>query len=282
MCMGGCCGGNYFPSNILITYLTVWTLFIHRTILNMGLEKFPEVMASLSALASVGAHECIDSTECSAYLLGSSMYGSSGGVFYPSNGPGDIVNSLVSTIEHSGGVVCRNVNIGEIVLEEYGPRTNTSSGIRASGVSILTPPTADVKSVEVTLTSRSVISGTGILHTYAKLIPPEAVTLTTRQSLFNLVEAPPRVKVVYWVEGDREALGLTSTDYYEYGKQPSLYTPSTSTEATPVPLTEEQIAHNAAERARFQQQSVHVWSPSCKDSNWVERYDSYFNSFCLF
>lgn len=243
----------------------------------MGLEKSPEVMASLSALASVGANESIDSTECSAYLLGSSIYGSSGGVFYPTNGPGGIMNSLVNTIQHSGGVVYRNVNIGEIVLEEYGPRTNTSSGIRASGVSILTPPTADTKSVEVTLTSHSVVSGTGILHTYAKLIPPEAVTLNTRQSLSKQVEALPRVKVVYWVEGDREALGLTSTDYYEYGKQPILYTPSSSnsnnsSEATPVPLTEDQVAHNAAERARFQQQAVHVWSPSSKDSSWAERY----------
>eukprot|EP01032_Pedospumella_encystans_P017693 gene17692-20153_t len=249
---------------------------VQQTILNMGLEKSPEVMASLSALASVGAHESIDSTECSAYLLGSSIYGSSGGVFYPTNGPGGIVNSLFNIIQQSGGVVYRNVNIGEIVLEEYGPRTNISSGIRASGVSILTPPTADAKSVEVTLTSRSVVSGTGILHTYAKFIPPEAVTLSTRQSLSNLAEALPRVKVVYWVEGDREALGLTSTDYYEYGKQPSLYTPNNNsnsgTEAAQVPLTEEQIAHNATERARFQQQAVHVWSPSCKDSSWVERH----------
>ena len=248
----------------------------------MGLEKSPEVMASLTALASVGAYECVDSTECSAYLLGSIIYGSSGGVFYATNGPGGIMNSLVNTIQHSGGVVYRNVNIGEIVLEEYGPRTNTSSGIRASGVSILTPPSAETKSVEETLTSRTVVSGTGILHTYAKLIPPEAVTLNTRQTLSNLVEALPRVKVVYWVEGDREALGLTSTDYYEYGKQPSLYTPSSSnnnnnSEGTPVPLTEEQGAHNAAEHARFQQQAVHVWCPSCKDSNWAERYEFQFN-----
>lgn len=60
---------------------------------------------------------------------------------------------------------------------------------------------------EVDVSSRrAVVSGVGLLNTYLKLVPAEAVSTATKTALAELREKKPVVTVVYWLRGTAEAL----------------------------------------------------------------------------
>ena len=104
--------------------------------------------------------------------------------------------------------------------------------------------------------SKSVISGLGVLSTYTKLIPAEAVSRPTRDILSGLKECRPKTLVVYWLQGSEQDMGaaLRSCDYYEVGVQP-----------------ESDSAESKESKDVFCSSFVHVWSPSAKDPSWAKK-----------
>ena len=53
---------------------------------------------------------------------------------------------------------------------------------------------------------RAVVSGVGLLNTYLKLVPAEAVSAATKTALAELREKKPVVTVVYWLQGTAQSL----------------------------------------------------------------------------
>lgn len=258
---------------------------------NLDVENSPEAVAVLLGLSSVGGDEGITAADSSAYLLAGALYNASQGIFYPVGGPAAIETSLRTTIHAAGGVVYAGVDVQDIVLEEI----VGSKVIRATGVSIAVGSGAAVNSTHaahglpdspsdfIFQARKSVISGTGVLNTYTKLLPPEAVSTAAKEMLSGLTETRPRVKVVYWVRGTQEELGLSSTDYFEVGPQPHLQRQTVTiaaaegdggaepAQAVEVSGTVIDCAENDQKRDKFAGDFVHIWSPSCKDSSWADR-----------
>ena len=50
------------------------------------------------------------------------------------------------------------------------------------------------------------MSGVGLLNTYLKLVPAEAVSAATKTALAELREKKPVVTVVYWLQGTAQSL----------------------------------------------------------------------------
>jgi hypothetical protein len=71
----------------------------------------------------------------------------------------------------------------------------------------------------VFIASKSIVSGVGIIGTYTRLIPSEDVSGAMRSQLSILNEARPKVYATYWIEGDGQQLGLSSTDFVEVAHQ---------------------------------------------------------------
>jgi hypothetical protein len=96
----------------------------------------------------------------------------------------------------------------------------------------------------VVAASRSVISGVGMLSTYTTLVPPSCLTGLGEHPLKpfeGLVEAAPRVRVVFWLRGSStEECGLGCSDYWDFGG----------------------CKGGAAS---------HIWSPSARDPTWDDR-----------
>lgn len=255
---------------------------------NLGVENSPEAVAVLEGLAAVGAGEAITSADASAYLIAGALFNASQGIFYPIGGPAAIIAALTRTIQAAGGAVYSEVDVQDIVLEEIegeGGGPTSSQVIRATGVSVAVDAAhAADSSADVTFqASKSVISGTGVLNTYTKLLPPEAVSAGAKEMLSGLVEVRPRVKVVYWMRGNLQELGISSTDYYEVGPQPALQRQQIGTGTVPGENEAEEgssngvsvvvdCAENDLKRDSFAGDFAHVWSPSSKDPSWAERW----------
>jgi hypothetical protein len=283
----------------------------------MSLESAPAAIAALHGIAAAGADEPLCAVDCSGYTLANALQSAAQGVFYPAGGASAIAAALVHTITQAGGVVYCNAEVREVVLEEVpGTKSVKTTGVTVAVTNARSSPTPappssidalEAKSDENSSNSsdvtfhaeKSVISGLGVIATFTKVIPAEAISAATRQMLAGLREVRPVVKVVYWLRGDATALGLSSTDYYEVGAQPrmrrakspdsptadttSAADASAGAETSPSTADEEDLSHiqeeNDRARDQFAGECAHVWSPSCKDPTWAAR--CAFNNACV-
>lgn len=150
------------------------------------------------------------------------------GAYTVSGGFPALRRSLANTILATGGTVCLNASVSELIFNKdnsgvMGVRIGTSSALTCT---------------------RGVISGAGILTTFAHLIPlsSSSPALTAaRMKLKGLEEQRPKMAVVFWVSGNAKSLGLSSCEYVE------------------VSIDEEAKG------------SFRVWSPSARDETWSQR-----------
>jgi hypothetical protein len=186
----------------------------------------------LRGVAAVGAQEGLSSSEMSAVCLVQAVSSAASGVFYPRGGLFAVREALMQAVQLGGGVVVAEAQGCELLLEEA---EGVAGAVRVVGVT-----TAGRASYNC---SRSVVSGMGLLCTYCKMLPAEALSAETREALAALRETRPLVRVVYWLSGSAADLGVTSSDFYAIGAAES----------------QEEEGHSAYRR---------VWSPSAKDAAW--------------
>jgi hypothetical protein len=300
-----------FTNCFLLIFASLYFCCVSSVVHAMSLESAPAAIAALHGIAAAGADEPICSADCSGYSLANAMQSAAQGAFYPAGGASAIAAALARTITQAGGVVYCGAEVREIVLEEV-PGTKA---VKTTGITVAVPsvgsrdvqaaPTSTIDALEaksdennantVDITfhaEKSVISGLGVIATFAKVFPTEAISPASRQMLAGLREVRPVVKVVYWLRGDAPALGLSSTDYYEVGTQPRLRrakspdSPTADTAVsnasagtgaeTPTSAADEEDASRMREendraRDKFAGEYAHVWSPSCKDPTWAAR-----------
>jgi len=188
------------------------------------------------------------------------------GVYYPRGGLPAVQEALIRTIRESGGEVYCDVPVTGI---DVTPETQEGEAMAcmATGVRVrVAPPRRGGSAASegargaadsvLFSAGTSVISGVGAICTYTRLLKPEHVSRHVRETLDSSVrEAEPRVRVVFWLDGDEASLGLSSCDYVEL---PSFQGSVNGTGDWCPQLTQ----------AEVNEQFVKVWSPSAKDSSW--------------
>ena len=123
---------------------------------------------------------------------------------------------LCEADEAEGKVRAIGVRLGGAALSRAGSRDSVAAVACDDGEDDDADP-----SLSTVRCGHSVVSGVGALCTYTRLLPPEAVSDAARKALALLVEARPRVAVVFWLKGGLAELGLASTDYVEIPAQVS-------------------------------------------------------------
>ena len=201
----------------------------------------------LGAVAIAVTGEAVPVHEMSASAVTTMFTAADTGVHYPVGGLLALRRALIRTIREAGGeVYCDVPVLGIAASKDEASGTSTASGVRVRG---------DGSSEAVFSAGTSVISGAGAICTYTKLVDPEHVSTHVRSCLDNSIrEAEPYVKVVFWCDGDGEALGLTGCDYAEV---PHLGNGGAAGQWTSHPT-----------QADMNEQFVRVWSPSAKDPAW--------------
>lgn len=216
-----------------------------------------EFAASLAAIAAVDATESILSENCSAYHLANAIQSAEMGLYYPQGGAIALQNALCKTIRASGGCVLSNVDVRGLVFEEDDVSADKAAedSLRALGVNIALRED-NKQNITQVLGKQSVVSGLGAISTYIKLIPGENIAKNVKESLSSVIEARPIVKVLFWLDGTAEELGISSTDYVEIPENI-------------IDILDGSIDQEV--RRTVAQKSVRIWSPSVKDSKWNKR-----------
>lgn len=160
----------------------------------------------LNGLSVIGSDENLSSSEASGYGIASFFSSSEGGHHYPRGGHAGLVRAFNRAIRSAGGEILSNVSIDQIIIDEHSSSKTTR---RATGVQL-------VSGMEFQAT-QSVVSGAGILATFTRLVPQQFVSSDIRSMLNPLIEAKPKLHVVYVVDGTSESLGLKSAEYVEVG-----------------------------------------------------------------
>eukprot|EP01036_Dinobryon_divergens_P029406 gene29405-38498_t len=214
-----------------------------------------EVVSDLLAqLGTVSSGESLSAEESSAFNFADAILTAETGAFYPNGSFPALEQAFLQTIRAADGVVFQNVDLKELLFEEVGAASGASleRRVRVTGARVQVSPETEVD----VSSRRAVVSGVGLLNTYLKLVPAEAVSTATKTALAELREKKPVVTVVYWLRDPAEALGLSATDYVEVGsgvnKSPSLDT---------LVAGKSKSSHTSW---------IKVWSPSAKDASWSD------------
>ena len=93
------------------------------------------------------------------------------------------------------------------------------------------------------------VSGLGLIYTHTKLMPGQPLSEKTASALSRVQEARPKIKVIFWVQGTVESLGLSSADFVEVAAQP-----------------------RDGDINGYVNSHLRVWSPSARDPNHVKRF----------
>ena len=198
-----------------------------------------EIADVLSLVAAYTADEALRPAECSSVALSNFFTNyQSGGVFYADGGYEASERVLARIIRKYGGAVYCDVPVAAIELSAM-----PNGGYQATGVRVAHPASNADPAVVVSC-KKSVVSGMGLLCTYTRLLPTEAVTEITATALSDLCEARPKVQLVYWLQGSAEELGLSDVDYVE-------------------------IEGGGVSRDSFAGGYMRMWSPSRKDNAWA-------------
>eukprot|EP01038_Epipyxis_sp_PR26KG_P005102 gene5102-7111_t len=243
-------------------FIDLATSSVDQLLHKSGIEN-EELKNCLSTLAVAAADEGLCGSDLSGFALAHGISYAENGLYYPKGGYKAIENALCRSIRSSGGVVLKDVSVNDIILEQ-----DDNNKIKAVGVSILqdssnannskqsktkksdSTSNEDNENILQLMGRKSIVSGLGVLCTYTKLLPLEAVSDLTKNMLSVLAEARPKVAVVYWLDSSKNDLGLSAVDFVE-----------TSTQ-----IEYEMGSENM--RESFASSFVKVWSPSMKDSEW--------------
>jgi phytoene dehydrogenase-like protein len=150
--------------------------------------------------------------------------------------------SLTRIISAAGGAVFTNAPVSEIVLNETNART-TGVRIAAQGA---VPVELELRC------GQGIISGAGALATLTRLLPlsvSSPALTAARQKLKGLEEQRPKMAVVFWLRGSRDALGLSSCELVKLDAS-----------------SEEEAGQGSSSTS-----TCRVWSPSARDETWDQR-----------
>ncbi len=157
---------------------------------------------------------------------------------FPVGGSGRLVETIAPVLERAGSTVLINAEVDQILLEN-----NTAVGVRM----------ADGKEFRAPI----IISGTGIINTYKKLLPPSLVERHQLQEQLQKVDHSVAHGCLYiGLTGSPEELQLPKTNYW-------IYPPENSHD------------ENMARYVKDIGQPfpvVYISFPSAKDPDWSRRY----------
>lgn len=161
-----------------------------------------------------------------------------GGGYFPVGGSSRIAETVDSVIEGGGGTIVINAEVDEVLIEN-----NTATGVRLS----------DGKEILGDL----IISGTGIINTYKKLLPQKVTTqhkLTSQ--LDHVTPSAAHASLYIGLNGTPEELNLPKANFWIYP---------------------DDLDHDkSVERFEKDQDApfpvVYISFPSSKDPTWNERY----------
>ncbi|PWJ43187.1 phytoene desaturase family protein [Sediminitomix flava] len=160
------------------------------------------------------------------------------GGFFPVGGSSQIADNVAPILERSGSMILTNAEVEEIIVENG----------KATGVKM-----ADGKNIHADL----IVSGTGIINTYTKLLPSELVRKHKMDEHLQKVK-PSAAHVCLYIglNGTPQELKLPKANYWIYPSD---------------------LNHDASIE-RFQKDIdtefpvVYISFPSAKDPSWSERY----------
>jgi hypothetical protein len=239
-------------------------IFIIRVLQRHQLEdeNFIDYMAALSS--TVGAEDCLPAFELSGIALGAGLATVETGRFVPKGGIASVEAALVETIQSHGGIVYKDADVKGLVLEKSNQQSEQLQPLyRAVGVSAVTSTGEEA----IMLGSQSVVSGLGVLCTYANLLPSNCISTEVRNDLAQLTEARPRIQCVFWLSGSSEDLGLKSTEYFEMRSQVDLLRTQHQLEEHPHLRPQQLTATD-----NWADSYLRLWSPSAMDPDWNKTY----------
>ncbi len=160
-----------------------------------------------------------------------------GGCF-PVGGSSRIIETIDPIIEKAGGTILTNAEVQEVIIEG-----NTARGVRMS----------DGKE----FSADNVVSGTGILNTYCKLIPEEVAE--RHQLSYQLEKVKPsaaHVCLYVGLNGSPEELKLPKANYWIY----------------PDDLDHDACVERYEKDPKAPFPVVYISFPAAKDPSWKDRY----------
>ncbi len=250
--------GVQWKSKTNKTKISLYSLLC-RTLYDNQLEQ-ADVINALTGLAStIGCQEsCLKNTISSLALGG--LINTETGTFVPRHGVSELEAALTHVIYESSGKVFSANQVKGLEIEESAKKDGSShSSYKVIGVTI----TNNGKSKGDCLlkANHSVVSGIGLLGSYATLVPSECVSDETKEQLSLLQEKRPKIKVILWLKGEAAELGVTSVNYFEI---------LSSIESVGAGLnTQCGKEHDAAEKLAGSY--VHIWSPLAQNPDLTNR-----------
>lgn len=220
-----------------------------------------DLCESLAAVAVSGAGSSLPSNRCSALNLASALSSGEFGVFHPVGeerrreredlfvGECSIMRSLSRTVLSYGGDLCRGSVKGFVGEDNHvkGIEIVGETG-ETNGKVIESVQCAGNEYLEL-LAAKGVVSGLGLIYTHTKLMPGQPLSEKTGAALSRVQEARPKIRVIFWVEGSSDSLGLSTSEYFEVAAQP-----------------------RDGDLNGYVGSYIRVWSPSARDPNHAKRH----------
>ncbi|XP_003799263.1 all-trans-retinol 13,14-reductase [Otolemur garnettii] len=167
------------------------------------------------------------------------------GAFYPRGGSSEIAFHTIPVIQQAGGAVLMKATVQSVLLDSTG---------KACGVSVK-------KGHElVNIYCPIVVSNAGLFNTYEHLLPEKARCLPGVQQQLKMVRPGLGMFSVFiCLQGTKEDLGLSSTNYYVYYD-------------TDLDKAMEHYVSTPREKATEHIPLLFIASPSAKDPTWEDRF----------
>ena len=208
----------------------------------------------------MGVNEYLSASNLSSISLGN-LLNADFGTFVPEGGVESLLKSFYHTILQGNGEIYSDVDLKGLEIEEV-PSSSGQILHRAVGINVANPKNSDMSLL--ISAKQSVISGLGVLNSYATLIPHELVATHTQQSLSGLRERRPKAKIVFWLAGAKEELGILPLNYEEL--EVSEANPHLQAIESRHPKKSELEIESKMAKSHYR-----VWSPSAQDPNWPEK-----------
>tara|TARA_R110002126_G_scaffold264475_3_gene407563 strand:- start:8312 stop:9901 length:1590 start_codon:yes stop_codon:yes gene_type:complete len=161
----------------------------------------------------------------------------SGGSF-PVGGSSVIANSIDKVVEKAGGTILISAEVDEIII-----KNNKATGVKMKDGKVFS--------------AKHIISGTGIMTTYNKLLPARTVKKhQLKQKLQTVKRSVSHACLYIGLNGSPEDLNLPKTNYWIY----------------PDKIDHDTAVNNYLNDLDADFPVVYISFPSAKDPDWVNRY----------
>lgn len=235
-------------------FQNIVTSSLDQYLLNCDIPE-GKVHDALHALAcTIGAQEAVPRNELSAFAFGMVSQFAESGAFAPVGGIPALMRIFKNEIYSIGGMTLTDVDSIKLEVSNLPAKATSTTASNSASYKVTGVAVSSEGHEEILINGqRSVISGLGVLSSYAGLLSSDILSETTKRKLESLEETKPKLKVVFCLKGTSSDLGITNTDFYQVIiKQPVQN------------LQEEIISSKRQAIGEY----CHVWSPSMHDPSW--------------